>query len=83
MKTTSGQNLKIGLFTFVGLLALVLAIFFIGNQKNLFSSTFNIYGTFKNVNGLNMGNNVRFAGINVGVVEGFQRFLQLYRLHHS
>jgi phospholipid/cholesterol/gamma-HCH transport system substrate-binding protein len=69
MKTTSGQKLKIGLFTFVGLLVLVLAIFFIGNQKNLFSSTFNIYGTFKNVNGLQVGNNVRFAGINVGVVQ--------------
>ncbi|TWJ03488.1 phospholipid/cholesterol/gamma-HCH transport system substrate-binding protein [Mucilaginibacter frigoritolerans] len=69
MKTTSGQKIKIGLFTFVGLLVLVLAIFFIGNQKNLFSSTFNVYGTFKNVNGLQVGNNVRFAGINVGVVQ--------------
>lgn len=69
MKTTSGQKIKIGIFTFIGLLVLVLAIFFIGNQKNMFSSTFNIYGTFKNVNGLTVGNNVRFAGINVGVVE--------------
>jgi phospholipid/cholesterol/gamma-HCH transport system substrate-binding protein len=69
MKTTSGQKTKIGLFTFIGLLVLVLAIFFIGNRKNLFSSTFNVYGTFKNVNGLQVGNNVRFAGINVGVVQ--------------
>ena len=69
MKTTSGQKIKIGLFTFIGLLVLVLAVFFIGNQKNLFSSTFNIYGIFKNVNGLQIGNNVRFAGINVGVVK--------------
>jgi len=69
MKTTSGQKTKIGAFTFVGLLVLVLAIFFIGNRKNLFSSTFTIYGTFKNVNGLQVGNNVRFAGINVGVVQ--------------
>src|SRR3984885_8889381 len=69
MKTTSGQKIKIGLFTFIGLLVLVLAIFFIGNRKNLFSSTFNVYGTFKNVNGLQVGNNVRFAGINIGVVQ--------------
>jgi phospholipid/cholesterol/gamma-HCH transport system substrate-binding protein len=68
MKTTPGQKMKIGIFTFIGLVVLILAIFFIGNQKNLFSSTFNIYGTFKNVNGLQIGNNVRFAGINVGVV---------------
>ena len=69
MKTTSGQKIKIGLFTFIGLLVLVLAIFFIGNRKNLFSSTFTVYGTFKNVNGLQVGNNVRFAGINIGVVQ--------------
>ncbi|HWZ03379.1 MAG TPA: MlaD family protein [Mucilaginibacter sp.] len=69
MKTTPGQKIKIGLFTFIGLLILVLAIFFIGNRKNLFSSTFNVYGTFNNVNGLQVGNNVRFAGINVGVVQ--------------
>jgi phospholipid/cholesterol/gamma-HCH transport system substrate-binding protein len=69
MKTTSGQKIKIGLFTFIGLLVLVLAIFFIGNRKNLFSATFNVYGTFRNVNGLQVGNNVRFAGINVGVVQ--------------
>jgi phospholipid/cholesterol/gamma-HCH transport system substrate-binding protein len=68
MKTTTGQKIKIGVFTFIGLLVLILAVFFIGNQKNLFSSTFNIYGTFKNVSGLQVGNNVRFAGINVGVV---------------
>ncbi|MBB3054604.1 MlaD family protein [Mucilaginibacter gotjawali] len=69
MKTTSSQKIKIGFFTFTGLLVLVLAIFFIGNRKNLFSSTFAVYGTFKNVNGLQVGNNVRFAGINVGVVQ--------------
>jgi phospholipid/cholesterol/gamma-HCH transport system substrate-binding protein len=68
MKTTPSQKIKIGAFTFIGLLVLVLAIFFIGNQKNLFSSTFNVYGSFKNVNGLQVGNNVRFAGINIGVV---------------
>lgn len=69
MKTTSSQKIKIGIFTFIGIVVLVLVIFFIGNQKNLFSSTFGVYGTFKNVNGLQVGNNVRFAGINVGVVE--------------
>ncbi|WP_461449215.1 MlaD family protein [Mucilaginibacter sp.] len=69
MKTTASQKIKIGLFTFLGVLVLALMVFFIGNKRNLFSSTFNLYGTFKNVNGLNVGNNVRFAGINEGVVE--------------
>ena len=68
MKTTGSQKLKIGLFTFVGIAVLAFIIFFIGNKRNLFSSTFGVYGNFKNVNGLNVGNNARFAGINVGVV---------------
>jgi phospholipid/cholesterol/gamma-HCH transport system substrate-binding protein len=68
MKTTGSQKLKIGLFTFAGIVVLAFIIFFIGNKRNLFSSTFDLYGNFKNVGGLNVGNNVRFAGINEGVV---------------
>jgi phospholipid/cholesterol/gamma-HCH transport system substrate-binding protein len=68
MKTTPSQKIRIGLFTCIGLLVLIAAIFFIGNQKSLFSATFKLSGRFNNVNGLQVGNNVRFAGINVGVV---------------
>lgn len=70
MKTTSGQKIKIGAFIVIGLAVLFLGIFLIGNKKNMFSSTFSVYGIFKNVSGLQVGNNVRFAGINVGVVDG-------------
>lgn len=70
MKTTTGQKLKIGIFTIIGIVILFVAIFLIGSQKNLFSSTYTVYGVFKNVGGLQVGNNVRFAGINVGVVDG-------------
>lgn len=69
MKTTSGQKIKIGLFTIAGIAVLIAAIFLIGNQKSLFNSTFNVNGLFKNVSGLQVGNNVRFAGINIGVVD--------------
>src|ERR1700744_2475979 len=72
MKTTSGQKIKIGVFAMAGLAVVVLAIFLIGNKKSLFSSPFNVHGMFKNVNGLQVGNNVRFAGINVGVVNDIQ-----------
>ncbi len=72
MKTTSGQKIKIGLFAIAGIAVLVAAIFLIGNKKNLFSATFTVHGMFKNVNGLQVGNNARFAGINVGVVDDIQ-----------
>ena len=69
MKTTSGQKIRTGVFAMAGLAVLILAIFFIGNKKGLFSDTFHVHGLFKDVNGLQVGNNARFAGINVGVVE--------------
>lgn len=69
MKTTNSQKIKIGLFTVTGILLFVAGIFFIGSKQNMFSNTFIIYGTFKNVGGLNIGNNIRFAGITVGTVE--------------
>ncbi|MBW4890422.1 MCE family protein [Mucilaginibacter sp. HMF5004] len=72
MRTTTGQKLKIGIFTIIGIVILFVAIFLIGSQKNLFSSTYNLHGTFKNVGGLMVGNNVRLAGINVGVVSSVE-----------
>lgn len=69
MRTTNSQKIKIGIFSIIGLVILFLAIFLIGNQKSMFSSTFKVSSTFKNVNGLMVGNNVRFAGINIGVVQ--------------
>jgi phospholipid/cholesterol/gamma-HCH transport system substrate-binding protein len=70
MKATGTQKAKIGLFTLVAILLLVIGIFVIGSKKNMFGDTFEIYGTFKNVGGLQIGNNIRFAGINVGTVDG-------------
>jgi phospholipid/cholesterol/gamma-HCH transport system substrate-binding protein len=47
----------------------VLAIFIIGKQKNLFNPVYKLTSTFYNVSGLQVGNNIRFSGINVGTVE--------------
>ena len=69
MKTTTQQKVKIGIFTVVGIGLLLGGIFVIGSKKNMFSKTFTIYGTFRNVGGLQVGNNIRFAGINVGTVQ--------------
>jgi len=72
MKTTASQKIKLGIFALTGILVLVAAIYLIGQQKSLFSSTFNVSGKFRNVNGLVVGNNVRFAGINIGVVDDIE-----------
>ncbi len=65
------QNFKIrlGLFVVAGLALFVIAIFIIGKQKNLFNPVFKLSTTFYNVSGLQVGNNIRFSGINVGTVD--------------
>ena len=70
MKTTGSQKLKTGIFVLVALAVLFVTIFLIGRQKSLFTNTFSVYANFKNVSGLQTGNYVRFAGINVGTISG-------------
>ncbi|PBQ30505.1 hypothetical protein CNR22_01555 [Sphingobacteriaceae bacterium] len=62
------QNIRVGVFVLAALLTLIAALYFIGNKQNLFGSTFRIAARFYNVNGLTKGNNVRFAGIDIGTV---------------
>jgi phospholipid/cholesterol/gamma-HCH transport system substrate-binding protein len=71
---THSQKFKIrlGLFIAGGLALFVIAIFFIGKQKNLFNPVFKLTTTFYNVSGLQVGNNVRFSGINVGTVDNIE-----------
>jgi phospholipid/cholesterol/gamma-HCH transport system substrate-binding protein len=63
---------KLGVFLILGLAILVMGLFFIGKQKNLFVSSFSLKAAFKNVGGLKVGNNVRFGGITVGTVDGIK-----------
>lgn len=65
----SGFKWKLGMFITVGLVLFVAAIYFVGSQQNLFGSTFHLKSKFKTVSGLQVGNNVRFSGINIGTVK--------------
>jgi phospholipid/cholesterol/gamma-HCH transport system substrate-binding protein len=66
---TQKFKIRLGLFIIGGLALFVIAIFFIGKQKNLFNPVFKLTTTFYNVSGLQVGNNIRFSGINVGTVD--------------
>jgi phospholipid/cholesterol/gamma-HCH transport system substrate-binding protein len=72
MNKESGFQWKLGMFVIIGLVLFVSTIYFIGKQQNLFGSTFNLKSNFKSVSGLEIGNNVRFAGINIGTVSEIQ-----------
>ncbi|HEU4718787.1 MAG TPA: MlaD family protein [Bacteroidia bacterium] len=72
MEKKTSRNLRLGFFVLLGTLFLVLGLYMMGNQKNLFGSTFHLKAYFKNVNGLMEGNEVRLFGINVGTVESVE-----------
>lgn len=68
-KYTTKFKVRLGLFITGGLLIFIVAVFIIGRQKNLFVPVFRLTTTFYNVSGLQVGNNIRFSGINVGTVD--------------
>lgn len=69
MEKSTSKNIRLGLFVLGGTLFFIYALYMIGSNRNLFGSTFRINAIFHNVNGLMKGNNVRFAGIDVGTVD--------------
>ncbi len=72
VKTAARNNIRLGLFVIIGTILLVVASYLIGNNKSMFSKTFSISAKFNNVNGLILGNNVRFSGIVVGTVKDIE-----------
>ena len=69
MKKTSSEKLKLGLFVIIGLLLFVTGVYLIGANQNMFGKKVAINANFNNINGLRLGNNVRYSGINVGIVK--------------
>jgi phospholipid/cholesterol/gamma-HCH transport system substrate-binding protein len=72
MNASASQKIKIGLFVIVSILVLIAGVFLIGSKKNMFSSTYTVWGNFKNTGGLQEGNNIRFGGVNIGTVKNIQ-----------
>jgi phospholipid/cholesterol/gamma-HCH transport system substrate-binding protein len=71
---THSQKFKVrlGLFIAGGFAIFVIGIFFIGKQQNLFNPVFKVSTNFYNVSGLQVGNSIRFSGINVGMVDNIR-----------
>lgn len=69
MDKDTTTKIKLGFFVMIGLIILIIGVYSIGNRQNLFTKNFRLTTNFKQVSGLQPGNNVRFSGINVGTVE--------------
>ena len=69
MSKKAFSNIKLGVFVLAALAFLIILLYMIGKNKNMFGSTFEVKAHFSNVQGLTPGNNVRYAGIQVGTVK--------------
>ena len=72
MKTQNINAIKLGLMVAIGLVLFTVAIYYLGSQQNLFSSTVTVKSYFSDVRGLVEGNKVRYSGITVGTVSRIQ-----------
>lgn len=72
MSKLASHKTRVGLFVIIGVSILLVALYFIGNKQHLFNKNMQLYAEFQNVNGLQLGNNVRYAGINVGIVSSIE-----------
>lgn len=68
MEKTNSQKIRLGLFVISGLLLFITAIYFIGDKQKMFGQTNHLKAVFNNVNGLQLGNNVRYSGLNAGTI---------------
>lgn len=72
MEKTASQKIRLGLFVIIGLLLFILAVYFIGDKQKMFGKTYHLKAVFNNINGLQLGNSVRYSGISVGTVKGIE-----------
>jgi phospholipid/cholesterol/gamma-HCH transport system substrate-binding protein len=63
------NNIKLGVFVIAGLVLMIFALYMIGRDTNLFGKNYTLKVRFDNANGLTSGNNIRYAGIQVGTVK--------------
>lgn len=68
MAKQTKNTVRLGIFVTVAIALFTASVYYIGNRQNLFGAKYRISCYFNNVGGLQVGNNVRYAGINVGSV---------------
>lgn len=76
MQKSTLQRIRLGVFIVLGTILLVITLYFIGNRQNLFGKSIELNAEFTNVNGLQLGNNVRYSGINAGTVKKIEIIAQ-------
>ncbi len=71
-KDRNKRLFRVGMFSLIGFLILMIGVFVIGDKQSLFSSTFGVYSKFRTVGGLKAGALVTINGIKVGTVSNVE-----------
>ncbi len=65
----TNHPVTVGIFVFLGLAILIIAVFTLGGQKKTFVKALAVNAVFNDVGGLQEGNNVWFSGVKVGIIK--------------
>jgi phospholipid/cholesterol/gamma-HCH transport system substrate-binding protein len=68
MQKETSQLIRTGILVASGTVFLIVLLYLVGKNENLFGSGFSLRARFTHVQGLKEGNNVRYAGIDLGTV---------------
>jgi phospholipid/cholesterol/gamma-HCH transport system substrate-binding protein len=68
-QNSTGNTVRLGLFTVLGVGFLLALLYLMGRQQSLFGRSLVVQADFRNVSGLLTGNSVRLGGISVGSVK--------------
>jgi phospholipid/cholesterol/gamma-HCH transport system substrate-binding protein len=68
MEMKNKRPVIVGIFVFAALVIFVLGIMTLGGQKSIFNKGATVNAVFDEVNGLQVGNNVWYAGVKVGTI---------------
>ena len=67
-KSNEEMQVRVGAFVAIGIFVLLLIVFLLGSEKNLFEHQYELTARFDDISGLRIGAPVHLAGINVGTV---------------
>lgn len=62
------RAVTVGIFIMIGIIIFIVAVLALGGQRKTFAHTITISSVFSDVNGLQNGSNIWFAGVKVGTV---------------
>lgn len=66
------NEFRVGLFVSLGLLLMMVVIFMIGSDRQLFQRHYKLYANFESIAGLRVGAPVQLSGYKVGFVDGIR-----------